>query len=139
MNPPKGSNEESSIEESSTSGSLVEASTLKCESCDYSCLLEDDLQQHLASVHEGKKPLKCEFSDYSCLFKDDLQQYVASVHEGKKPFKCESYDYTRLLKDKIQQHIASIHERITAGALKSSSTSLNPKSTKICKSTWNGT
>ena len=58
----------------------------KCESCDYKCLLKENLQQHVASVYEGKKPFKCKCCDYSCCLEDDLLQHVASVHEGKKPF-----------------------------------------------------
>ena len=45
--------------------------------------------QHVASVHEGKKPFKCENCDKSFFYKSDMNKHVASVHEGKKPFKCE--------------------------------------------------
>ena len=62
---------------------------LKCEFCDYSCLLLNILQQHVALVHEGRNPFKCKNCDYSCLLRDSLKQHVTSVHEGKKPFICE--------------------------------------------------
>lgn len=40
------------------------------------------MQIHVAIVHEGKNPFKCENCDYSCLLKDNMQQHVTSVHKG---------------------------------------------------------
>ena len=40
--------------------SLPKKNLLKCHSCDYNCDKDDNLQQHVASVHEGKKPFRCE-------------------------------------------------------------------------------
>ena len=56
------------------------------------------------------------------VFKGNLNQHVASVHEGKKPFKRDICDYSCLRKDRISQHyctqlyinkhtIASVHEK----------------------------
>ena len=105
---PKESQE--SIEESSAGDPQEELSTIKCESCNYSCLL-----------------------------KEDLQQYVVSVHEGKKLFKCDSCKYSFILKDDLQQHITTVYEGLIAGMSKSTTTTIKPKSSKTCKSTWNGT
>ena len=42
--------------------------------------------RHIASVHEGKKTFKCEFCDFSSFQKGNVNQHVAVVHEKKKPF-----------------------------------------------------
>jgi len=37
----------------------------------------------VTSVHEGKKPFKCEICDVQFGVKHGLNEHVASVHEGK--------------------------------------------------------
>ena len=63
-----------------------------------------------ASVHDGKKPFKCESCDNSFHLKENLQEHVTTVHEGKMPFKCDLCDYDCLSKEAMQQHIVSVHE-----------------------------
>ena len=53
-----------------------------------------DLNQHISSIHEGKKPLKCEICKYKCAKKESLKQHISTVHEG-----CD-----------LNQYISSIHE-----------------------------
>ena len=113
MIPPKESQElpqESSTKESSVEDSKEESTTIKCESCEYSCLQKDSLEQHIVSVHEGKMPFKCQSCEYSCI-----------------------------LSDSLEQHIASVHEDSTAGSSNSKSATIKSKTNKICKSTWKGT
>ena len=45
-----------------------------------------NMANHVASVHEKKKPFKYETCDYSCLLKGDMKKDVVSVHEKKKHF-----------------------------------------------------
>ena len=42
--------------------------------------------------------------------KYDLNLHIASVHEGKKPFKCEICDDQFELKHELNEHIASVYE-----------------------------
>ena len=51
-----------------------------------------DLNEHIASVHEGKKPFKCDKCESCFNLKKDLNVHVASVHEGNKPFQCKMCD-----------------------------------------------
>ena len=46
-----------------------------------------DLNRHVTSVHEGKKPFQCNACDASFAQNSDLKKNKASVHEGNKPFK----------------------------------------------------
>ena len=69
-----------------------------------------DLNEHIASVHEGKKPFKCDKCEVYFGLKYDLNLHIASVHEGKKPFKCEICDDQFELKHELNEHIASVHE-----------------------------
>ena len=93
----------------------------KCEYCDQSCLLLNDLQHHVATIHKCKTPFKCENCEFSCPLMDSLLNYIASVHggkkpskyqhlvsvhEGKRPFKCESC-YPN---GELRKHVASDHE-----------------------------
>ena len=40
----------------------------------------------VTSIHEGKKPFKCEICDVQFRVKHGLNDHVASVHEGKNLF-----------------------------------------------------
>ena len=51
---------------------------------DYRCSQKGDMNKHVASVHEGKKPFKCDICDRSFSLKSHMNRHVASVHEGKK-------------------------------------------------------
>jgi uncharacterized Zn-finger protein len=46
------------------------------------------LNEHIASIHKGKKPFECNICDASFARKANLNGQLASVHEGKKPFQC---------------------------------------------------
>ena len=54
----------------------------------YSYAIKVNMNKHVASVHEGKKPYKFDFCDHSCSQQSDLNK-----HEGKKPFKRDICDY----------------------------------------------
>ena len=56
----------------------------KCEVCNKSFILKNDIAKHFASVHGGKKPFKCEVWDKSFIANNDLNKHFASVHKGKK-------------------------------------------------------
>ena len=42
------------------------------------------MKNHVASVHEAKKPFNCEICTYKCSQNNDLKKHVESVHEKKK-------------------------------------------------------
>ena len=66
----------------------------KCLICDYTFSQKWHLKQHIASVHEGKKPHECSICDYTSSKKANLEKHIKSVHQGKKPHKCSICDYT---------------------------------------------
>ena len=66
--------------------------------------------QHIAAIHEGKKPFKCDTCDYSCSEKGSMKKHVSSVHEGKKSFKCEVCNSSCSEKSNLNQHVALVHE-----------------------------
>ena len=39
----------------------------------------------------------------------DLNEHIASVHEGKKPFQCEMCDVQFELELELNEHIALVH------------------------------
>ena len=71
---------------------------LKCKTCDYNCSEKDTLNQHIASVSEGKKPSK-------------LNQHSTLVHEGKKSLKIGSLNIGRGLFRKEELLINTIREQ----------------------------
>jgi hypothetical protein len=43
------------------------------------------MEQHLDSIHGGKKSHKQSIYDYTSSDKGHLKQHIESVHEGKQP------------------------------------------------------
>ena len=82
---------------------------MKCDICDYSFSQKDNLQRHLASVHEKKKPFKCDNCDYSFSEKGSLKKHLESVHEKKKPFKCDTCDTIFTRQTSLKRHILKNH------------------------------
>ena len=72
--------------------------------------MENELNEHVTSIHEKKNHFKCSF--YKAKFNQmpDLNEHISSVHEGKKPFKCEICDDQFELKHELNEHIASVYE-----------------------------
>ena len=75
-----------------------------------------DVNTHVLSVHEGKKPLK-KFPCHICskLFtrKADVNRHVLFVHEGKKPlkqFSCLICTEVFQKKSDFNRHVLSVHE-----------------------------
>ena len=46
-----------------------------------------DLNEHIASVHEGKKPFHCEMCDVQFELELELNEHIALVHEERNHFK----------------------------------------------------
>ena len=67
------------------------------------------LNEHVAYVHEGKKPFKCETCQASFADKRNLKSHVSVVHEGKKAFKCSVCNAEFTLKSPLNTHMATIH------------------------------
>ena len=64
------------------------------------------LNEHIASVHEGKEPFKCNICNSSFTQEGQMNGHVALVHEGKKPFKCSICDTSFAEKSKSNEQIA---------------------------------
>ena len=47
------------------------------------------MNNHVATVHEGKKQFQCDICSANFGEKGSLNKHVATVHEGKKEFKCD--------------------------------------------------
>ena len=81
------------------------------------------MNQHVATVHEGKKPFKCDICNFSCSQKSNMKKHVAAVHEGNKPFKCAICDYSffnmlqQFMKEKnrlnVTYVITAAHKKVT--------------------------
>ena len=83
----------------------------KCNICEASFPQKQNLNIHIASVHEGKKPFKCNSCDASFVSKHGLTVHIYSVHEFKKPFKCNDCSMSFSLKGNLNRHVTSLHER----------------------------
>ena len=63
--------------------------------------LKSNLNQHIKSIHGGKK-FKCTICGYNF---SQLKRHIARVHEGKKPFKCDICHASFTQKNNMKQHI----------------------------------
>ena len=42
--------------------------------------------------------------------KADMEKHILSVHEKKKPFKCDTCDYCTSHRHALKRHIATVHK-----------------------------
>ena len=69
-----------------------------------------NMNQHVAVVHEGKKPFQCEICNSCFSKKVGLEKHISSVHDGNKPFKCNLCQYATVHKGDLTRHVESVHE-----------------------------
>ena len=69
------------------------------------------MNDHIESVHEGKKPFKCNECDAAFSVKRSLKMHIESVHEGKKPFACKFCDASFGQKGNLKRHLAIHREK----------------------------
>jgi KRAB domain-containing zinc finger protein len=111
-----------------------------CQTCKVSFADRKLYNEHMDSVHEGKKPYQCDLcgttisTKYSLekhmkltheetdlkhhchicskAFKNTnyLPRHIQAVHEGKKPFQCNVCSCAFYGKFKLEQHIQGVHE-----------------------------
>jgi uncharacterized Zn-finger protein len=101
---------------------MLENKLFTCKACDYKSSRKTDMNRHIASVHEGKKPFKCGACDYMSVRKVDLKKHISSVHENTRtePYVCTICDaiFSRktnmaifMDKKSLSIHIAAVHEK----------------------------
>ena len=64
-----------------------------------------DLNEHIESVLEGKKPFECNCCDSDVIIQADLDNQERSVHEGKKSLKCSVCDAYFNVENDLKSHI----------------------------------
>ena len=78
-----------------------------CNQCDQQFTLQNSLQKHIQSVHEGIK-YSCNQCDYQAPIQGSLQRHIQSVHEGLK-YPCSQCDYQATRQSHLQTHISAKH------------------------------
>ena len=64
------------------------------------------MKNHVAEVHEGKKPHQCPFCELSFGQKKTMQNHIDVKHQdGKKPYKCDFCNATFAAKRYLTTHI----------------------------------
>ena len=88
-------------------------SCFPCHICSKVFTRKSDVNRHVLSIHEGKKPLKqypCHICSKVFQKKSDFKRHVLSDHEGKKLLKCDSCDKCFSTKYHLNKHVKQVHE-----------------------------
>ena len=83
-----------------------------CEICDRSFSGKQNLNKHIAAVHELKKPFGCKICKKKFARKEKLNRHVLTLHEKIKPFQCSVCDHKTSSKGNMKSHINSRHKGI---------------------------
>ena len=67
--------------------------TLFCKQCYYSCKKGQQLNNHIAAKHEGKKH-NCPQCDKEYTYSNDLKKHIKADHEGYRINKCDKCPYS---------------------------------------------
>ena len=89
----------------------------KCPKCDLKFAYQKDLQRHVDTVHDGKKPYKCDLCNSDYKRKDQLEKHNMIAHEEKNPFQCHICSANFVNKKALKSHIKNIHEGIKPSIL----------------------
>ena len=81
------------------------SSHCKCSICDKESSQKGHLNEHIARVHEGKRPHKYSVCDKVFTRKSKLNEHIASVHEGD----CSVCEKESSCKSNMTRHIANVH------------------------------
>ena len=63
------------------------------------------LEEHISTVHEGKKAFECESCDKSFSHKQTLKEHDNRVHLNVYPYKCTVCDYATVSKSDLNKHM----------------------------------
>ena len=74
--------------------------SFKCETCERQFSFRFSLHRHISKAHEEKISHK----------KVNMNNHIESVHEGKKKFKCDKCDKAFSQKSNMTKHINTVHE-----------------------------
>ena len=81
------------------------SSHCKCSTCDKESSHKGHLNEHIARVHEGKRPNKCSVCDKLFSRKSKFNEHIASVHKGD----CSVCEKEFSSKSNTTSHIAKLH------------------------------
>ena len=68
-----------------------------------------NMNQHVAVVHEGKKPFECELCNACFSKKVGLETHISMVHDGNKSFECNLCQFATATENNLKAHIKSVH------------------------------
>ena len=72
-----------------------------CPICGTNFSFKPQLKNHIAAIHDGKKPNNCTICNYASFTKAKLKKHIKSVHDRKKPYECSACKKTFSQKEKI--------------------------------------
>ena len=82
---------------------------VKCEFCEDKILSHSDLENHMLSIHDGKKP-ECTICNITFLKQISLVGHMKSVHNTKLTYSCHICNAKISDKDYVKKHIETVHE-----------------------------
>ena len=68
-----------------------------------------NMNQHVAVVHEGKKPFECELCNACFSKKVGLETHISMVHDGNKSFECNLCQFATATENNLKAHVKSVH------------------------------
>ena len=83
---------------------------LECTDCQFTVTKTSNLKKHIETVHEGIKPFKCEICEIRFAHKSGYKYHVTAIHDKKKPFQCVECDATFAGKGSLKSHFDAVHE-----------------------------
>ena len=92
---------------------LEKKRAFECSLCQHKFGRKDQLNRHIAIVHEKEKLLNCFVRLSDNVPPKIIEQQIAAsaAHEKKKAFQCSLCPYKCDRKDSLKKHIAGVHEK----------------------------
>ena len=82
----------------------------KCIICQTAFASSQGLKQHFILKHDDSRAHRCEICEALCPSNHLLKKHIALVHEGKRPFECDICHKNFGTKVHVTRHKKSVHD-----------------------------
>ena len=69
-----------------------------------------ELQNHIKSVHEGRRDHKCDHCGKSYSKKSSLKTHIKTFHEGRRDYECNQCGKSFTQSHHVSTHIKAVHD-----------------------------
>lgn len=88
------------------------ANRFACDRCVFRFSLMGNLNKHIKSVHEKKRPHLCRVYTFPFAFSDAFLQHMNLVHSGRRNYRCAHCSASFRQRSHLAKHVSCVHNEV---------------------------